>query len=397
MAGKGIPEKNEISEKTFGELSRQWLATSKEKLASTTYDRYHDVLVRDILPEYEDTPMKDVTMAEVNRFMVRAPKLAEEDGRTMKASALQIAKAVMIKVIRYAAVEECEYDIHPELKGEVVSYEELTPEEIERICIRARYNHCPELFAALLSMYSGLRIGEICGLSSDDVDSDRMEAFIHSTVHRVRNTDKDSHKKTVLIVEEIPRKNQIRKVKIPDILKEYVSEFKSPGRMFIRMMDGKGASDPRTLEKRLERIMDAFDIKNINFERLRKTYMKGKADEQLLNNIFLGIRPVRPYYGALDTEWLTDEMSRDLAPLRLLTGLSHDEMGSVLGISESAYREMEEGKGSMDWDQYLALLFLFHYNGRTIEIVDSLGLFPQALKECMRLGEKVQRTEALNG
>ena len=143
--------------------------------------------------------------------------------------------------------------------------------------------------------------------------------------------------------------------------------------------------------------MDTFDIKNVNFERLRKTYIKGNADEQLLNNIFLGVRPDRPYYGALDVTWLTDEMKRDLAPLRLLTGLTHDEMGSMIGITESAYRAMEEGEESMDWDQYLTLLFFFHYNGRTIEIVESLGLFPQALKDCMRLGGKVQRMEALNG
>ena len=131
--------------------------------------------------------------------------------------------------------------------------------------------------------------------------------------------------------------------------------------------------------------MDAFGLKNINPERMRMTYQKGKSDEQILTNIFLGIRPDRPYSGAMDTKWLTDEMTRDLAPLRLLVGLSHDEICTLLGVSEDIYNEMENGRHGMSWDQYLALLFIFNYNGRTNDVVDSLGLFPLSLKEKIKL------------
>jgi hypothetical protein len=33
----------------------------------------------------------------------------------------------------------------------------------------------------------------------------------------------------------------------------------------------------------------------------------------------------------------------------------------------------------------MALLFLFRYNGRTVRVADSLGLFPSALKEKMKI------------
>ena len=133
-------------------------------------------------------------------------------------------------------------------------------------------------------------------------------------------------------------------------------------------------------------MLEDLKKENINFERLRKTYLKGKADEEILVHIFWGTRPMLPYTGSLDTQWLREEMSRDLAPLRLLLGFSQEEMSDFLGVSVSHYRNMERGSGKISWNQYLALLFLFHYNGRTIGIVEHLGLFPQSLKEDIKIG-----------
>ena len=83
---------------------------------------------------------------------------------------------------------------------------------------------------------------------------------------------------------------------------------------------------------------------------------------------------------AIDRKWLKDEMTRDMASLRLLTGLSPEEMGRILGVSVSIYKNMEAGRREITWDQYIALLFVFRYNGRTEEVVDTLGLYPERLR-----------------
>ena len=88
----------------------------------------------------------------------------------------------------------------------------------------------------------------------------------------------------------------------------------------------------------------------------------------------------------MDKSWLRGEMGRDLASLRLLVGLTTDEMGAILGISPSMYKSIEAGKREVSWDQFMALLFMFHYNERTEGVVESLGLYPDNLKE--RLNKK---------
>ena len=88
----------------------------------------------------------------------------------------------------------------------------------------------------------------------------------------------------------------------------------------------------------------------------------------------------------LNREWLMDEMSRDMASLRLLLGITADDMGNLLGVSGNTYKNLESGKKEISWDQYMALLFVFRYNDRTSPVTDTLGLFPEPLKVRMKKG-----------
>ena len=372
---------------TFRQVAEEYLEDARGKVASTTYDRYLDALERDVFPEYGDTPMIDVTEAEVDRFLKVASENAAKRGRSLTNSGLLVVKAAMSNVINYANAASGLEKV--EIVLDKTAYEELTLRELEMICLKAKHNHCPEMLAALLSIFCGMRTGELCALISDDVDSARNEIYIHETAHRVRNPkrNEEGESKTVVIIEEIPRKTQIRRVHFPAVLNDYINEFKIKGKTLIRNKAGE-QYDPRNLENWLDKLMGVFRIEGISFERLRKTYMKGKADEQVLNNIFLGIRPDTPYGGHIDVNWLTDELAKDLVPLRLLLGLSAEEAADIIGVSTSLYRQLENGSREVSWDQYMSLLFFYHYNMRTTEIVDNLGLYPDSLKEKIKIGDE---------
>ncbi len=387
QAEKGIyAEVSPIEGKTFRQVAEEYLEDSRGKVASTTYDRYLDALERDVYPEYANTPMVDVTEAEVSRFIKIAPDNAAKRGRSLTNSGLLVVKAVMSNVINYANAASGRKKT--EIIVDRTAYEELTTQELEMICMKAKHNHCPEMLAALLALFCGMRIGELCALNSDDIDDVRNEIYIHETAHRVRNPRKDEEgeKKSIIIIEEIPRKKQIRRVNYPVILKSYINEFKLKGRNLIRNK-GEGQMDPRTLENWLNKTMSVFRIEGINFERLRKTYINGKADEQILNNIILGVNPEAPYDGHVDVKWLTDELVKDLAPLRMLIGVSVEEAAEMLGVSAGMYRQLENGSREPSWDQYMTLLFMYHYNMRTTDIVNNLGLYPDSLKEKIKIGE----------
>ena len=91
----------------------------------------------------------------------------------------------------------------------------------------------------------------------------------------------------------------------------------------------------------------------------------------------------------LNRKWLMDEMTRDMASLRMLLGVSTEEMSNLLGISNSAYKSFETGRKEISWDLYMALLFIFRYNDRTASVADALGLFPEPLKARIKKGTSI--------
>ena len=117
----------------------------------------------------------------------------------------------------------------------------------------------------------------------------------------------------------------------------------------------------------------------------RIAYISSETEEQeaaYLDGKESSEKKVRP----LNRRWLLNEMARDMAPLRLLLGVGADEMGAMIGVSEQTYKGLENGKRKVSWDQYMALLFVFRYNKRTSAVIDSLGLYPEALKDRLREG-----------
>ncbi len=89
---------------------------------------------------------------------------------------------------------------------------------------------------------------------------------------------------------------------------------------------------------------------------------------------------------SINRKWLMEEMTRNLASLRKMLGITPEEMSNLLGISESTYKNLETGKKEMSWDQFMSLLFIFNFNDRTSSMADALGLFPDILKKRIKKG-----------
>lgn len=102
QAEKVIRANSSIEGKSFRQVAEAYLEESRGTIAPTTYDRYLDALERDVYPEYADTPMADVTEAEINRFLKVATNIAAKRGRSLTNSGLLVVKAVMSNVINYA-------------------------------------------------------------------------------------------------------------------------------------------------------------------------------------------------------------------------------------------------------------------------------------------------------
>ena len=371
--------------KSFRDAAELWLEAKKGTVAETTYDIYRRALSGTVYPEYGETPLSRISDAEVEHYAKAVVERAKEAGKRPTQSMVRLSAGLMAQVLEFARGENGEGGV-PDARIGKNPYDSLTSKEMVRVCRCAKENESPEMLAVLLCLFGGLRIGEACALHWDDMDLETREIRVHATAQRV-SLSEEGEKKTELKVMEIPRKTQIRRVKIPEELARYARKFYKEGAYALSGMKER-ATDSRVLMRKTERLFRDARIKGVNFQRLHKTYAEGKADESVLKDVFLGREASRPCRGVLDKEWLKSEMVLDLAPLRILAGLSEGEMGEILEMPEKQYRSLERGSRRLAWEEYLALLFMFHLNERTEAVVDSLGLYPEALRDAMKLRVK---------
>ena len=218
----------DMMQEPFKEVAEKWLASKKEIIAPTSYFRYVDVLEREIYKEYGDTPVKDITEAEIiicrDRVAVRFAKA----GKTPSQATIQLYCGVLSQVVAFASGKEKQTFMSEKVSEELGlsrdSYEIFDPQEISRVCKCAKNNKSPEMLAALVALYCGIRPGESAALEWDDISLESKWIYVHQSAHRIK-APKDADSKTILVTHELNQKKQIRHVDIPEPLVLYMKEI----------------------------------------------------------------------------------------------------------------------------------------------------------------------------
>lgn len=147
----------------------------------------------------------------------------------------------------------------------------LTRHEQERVRQAASIeNDLP----ALLSLYSGLRLGEICALRWSDVNWVNGTITVRRTVQRVVKKDPGSDgTKTLLMIGTPKSPRSHRVIPLPDFVLKMLKKLmlSKPDCLYI-FGSALAAADPRTIQRRFERLMRRLEISGVHFHTLRHSF-----------------------------------------------------------------------------------------------------------------------------
>lgn len=258
---------------TVSKVYREWLNAVVNRVKESTLANYKNKFEKHILPEFGDIPCADLTAGRINAFINK--KLA--DG--LSASYVRDIFTVFKTMLKYA---QDEYSFRLSLKNVVLpkverkQVEKISDAEQKKLVPYLKANMSLTAFGILLSLFMGLRIGELCGLKWEDVDFQHKVLRIRRTVQRI--TSANGNRKTKIVISAPKSATSFREIAIPDMLMKYFEMFRDEADHFILSGADKPV-EPRTMQYRYKKILQSAEVENHNYHKLRHTFATNSAEK----------------------------------------------------------------------------------------------------------------------
>lgn len=262
VASRYLSGRNITVEKVY----KEWLNAVVNRVKESTFANYKIKFEKHILPVFAHIPCTDLSAGKINDFINKKIK----DG--LSTSYVRDIITVFKTMLRYAQEE---YGFKLSLKNVVLPkvdnkhIEKINDIEQKRLVSCLKSNMSLTAFGIMLSLYMGLRIGEICSLKWEDVDFQHKILHIRRTVQRISSAS--DNKKTKIIITAPKSKTSFRDIAIPDCLMEYFKLFRSNPDWFI-LSGTETPIEPRTMQYRYKKILQKADMEYCNFHNLRHTF-----------------------------------------------------------------------------------------------------------------------------
>lgn len=251
---------------TLNQAAERFLADKQDDLKRSTLARYTYVLEHYIQPVLGAVLLSQLTANQISEFLRRLQK----NGLSGK-SARDVG--VLLKsILRYSAKKlDCP---SPGMTVELPAYRRkqidiFYPDEIRRLAQMIMDEPTTTGIGILLTLNTGLRLGELCALQYKDIDLRNGVLHVSKTVQRIR-----SGERTCLMV--LPPKSDSARRTIPlpgdmaALLKKIIQSH--PNRENYLLTGKNVPMEPRTMQYQYRTLLKAAGIPYRNFHVLRHTY-----------------------------------------------------------------------------------------------------------------------------
>ena len=184
-----ILSKNEL----LNESIINWLDT-KISLKESSYTNYYSIIYSKIIPYF-----KNITLNKINETLIlKFIKSLQE--QTLSNKRIKDIILVLKQFLKSKNIY-LNFELPKVIKNKIIT---LNNKEIAKIEMLATNTNDIKVFAILLDLFTGIRLGELCALKWQDIDFENKIIHISKTLIRVKNKDQNSSLKTKIIV-DIPK------------------------------------------------------------------------------------------------------------------------------------------------------------------------------------------------
>lgn len=244
-------------------LFAEWLEASRFRLKESTVANYIGKAEKHILPAFGNICADKLDPFVLHKFI--ADKLKSGLSANYVADIVILMKSIMkFAVNRYNIRNRIAEVILPKRKKAQVLL--LSKPQQTRLQKYLGEHMDITALGVALSLFTGLRIGELCALKWSDVDISKRVIYVTRTVQRIRVTGG-----TKLIVTEPKSNSSVREIPVPDCMIPLLRKFKSDGENYLLSGTDK-PTEPRTMQYRFQKLLKKAKLPSIHFHALRHMF-----------------------------------------------------------------------------------------------------------------------------
>jgi len=259
---------------TFDTLADMWLCEIQHTVKESTYTRYHRIVTHYLSPRLGQARVAKLDLVALKRVARELELHGGVSGNALSAKTVSDILCVLKCILKYGSQQN--YPC-PNTEGLISSphakHTTMILSAENRRAIEEELWRAADLtsLGILFTLYTGVRIGELCGLRWGDIDLSAGIAVIRRTVERIANLDRDAKRKTKIIVSEPKTHNAVRMIPIPSRLRDHLAAMIRPDDCYL-ITGTPQYTEPHQYYHHYKTYMRCHGMGQYTFHALRHTF-----------------------------------------------------------------------------------------------------------------------------
>ena len=257
-----------IAENKFSKIVALWKEDKKQYVKRSTFAAYTLLFENHILPSFGEMAL--VEEQDVQTFVFR--KLNEGLSHKTIKDILIVLKMILRFGAKNQMTEYRQIDIKFPTERDKHSIDILNRSHQKQIMEYIRLHFTFKNLGIYICLSAGMRIGEICALTWDDLDVENGIIHVRKTIQRIYVIEE--HRKYTEVILDTPKtKNSIREIPMTKNLLKMIRPIKKivNGNFYVLTNEPK-PTEPRTYRNYYKQFMQSLGLPLIKFHGLRHSF-----------------------------------------------------------------------------------------------------------------------------
>lgn len=252
---------------TFQFFTEKWLNSIKYMVKKSTYAHYYIITKNHIIPKLGSLKINILSSDIIENYINQMYENGRVDNnKGLSEKSIRDIMVILKQILTYANLN-IPFKLPKSKTKEISILNKQEQKALENISIKQNTSYS---IGILISLYTGIRIGELCALKWKDIDLKKKVITINKTIVRIKDVENEN--KTIVIIDNPKTENAKREIPINKFLYNYIKELEEKDKEKYFLTASYKYMEPRTYYNRFKKILETVCKKKYGFHTLRHTF-----------------------------------------------------------------------------------------------------------------------------